>query len=146
MGNQLKQPKSNQEWDHFSQTSGSAWSAPRKCEFLWLVLTPQERQLSSTSSSSVKSSTPSQQLASTSRPLSTRTFHSMCGTSAVRTRSDFSGDTITPTHKVLYTSSTPTIGTELMRTARSSTRCSPRKNSRTLCYSFSPTNRTCQAP
>ena len=36
--------------------------------------------------------------------------------------------------------------TELMRTARSSTRCSPRKNSRMLCCSFSPTNKTCQAP
>merc|ERR1719266_2390975 len=63
------------------------------------------------------------------RPLSTRTSPSMCGTSVVRIRSDFSGDTTTPTLKVSSMSSIPTIEIELMRTEKSSTKCSPNRNS-----------------
>merc|ERR1712151_75430 len=146
MGTLIKLNQIYQEWETFSPTSGNAWSVPARCEFSWSVSMPPERQLSSTSSSSVRSSTPSQQLASMLRPSNTRTSHSMCGMSVVRIRSDFSGDTITPTLRDSSMSSTPTIETESKRTVKSSTRCSLRKSLRTLYCSYSPTSRTCQVP
>merc|ERR1712014_3121 len=146
MGNFNKTKLNNQEWETFSPTSGNVWSAPARCEFSWSVSMPPERQLSSTSLSSVRSSTPSQQLDSMLRPSNTRTFHSMCGMSVVRIRSDFSGDTITPTLRVSSMSSTPTIEIELKRTVKSSTRCLPRKSLRTPYCSYLLTSRTCQVP
>merc|ERR1712117_342352 len=77
---------------------------------------------------------------------STRTSPSTCGTSVVKTRSDFSGGTITPTLKDSSMSSTLMIEIELMRTERNSIRCLLRRSSEMLYSLFSQTNRISQEP
>ena len=98
----------------------------------YLVSMALAKQLSSICSSSERSSPLSRLLVSTLRLFSTRTLALQFGTSAVWTRLDFSGNTITRTLRPSSSSLTPKIGSESMKSAKCYTRCSRRRNSARL--------------